>query len=706
MEGDLTRLKLFQEIKKILKDDMKEIYAKVETLLSESENSNYHLSVDEKKQISDQVHKIRSRWDSSKRIEEKFLKTNHDWLQKSIELKKESKQKQNVEKNSNAGRRELSFSESSERSKRRKTEELRMNVSTEALLYSATSKLRAEGNTDFAKVVRDISEGSPTKASKYRKSLESDNKNIPFTNNEALSLFIELGLSQSKYQLLRNAHVQKKSMMIPSYKKLQKAKLQCYPAFGLSFTKNEAAVKLQSLLNHTIDRIILHQIEVMKCLSGKQLENLTLIVKWGCDGSSGHSEYKHKLDEDDISDESIFFTSLVPLQLVHRDSTTKKTAIVWKNPRPSSPRFCRPIKIQCAKESVDLTKKTTNDIENQIHDLNPFETTVDGNIVCVKYDLSLTMIDTKVCNSLTDTTSAMRCYLCNCTSKDFNDIDSMLDKKIVSDHLKFGLSSLHCWIRCFEYILHLSYKLKIEKWQARTEKEKESVENRKKILQAAFKKEMGLNVDKPKAGSGTSNDGNTARHFFEKYEQSAKITGIDQDIIYRFYIILQAISSGHDINLDNFRQYTVKLARMIVEKYDWYYMPTLVHKLLIHGPEIIEDSVLPIGQMSEDAQEACNKFYSIYRLSFARKNYRQKTMEDVFKRFLVASDPYISSCRKLPAKQLKSLSADAINLLSSPSVDKKEEQDSTDICSASESDTDVDAYDIDDNENFFYVILL
>lgn len=212
---------------------------------------------------------------------------------------------------------------------------------------------------------------------------------------------------------------------------------------------------------------------------------------------------------------------------------------------------------------------------------------------------------------------------------------------------------------------------------------------------------MGLNVDKPKAGSGTSNDGNTARHFFEKYEQSAKITGIDQDIIYRFYIILQAISSGHDINLDNFRQYTVKLARMIVEKYDWYYMPTLVHKLLIHGPEIIEDSVLPIGQMSEDAQEACNKFYSIYRLSFARKNYRQKTMEDVFKRFLVASDPYISSCRKLPAKQLKSLSADAINLLSSPSVDKKEEQDSTDICSASESDTDVDAYDIDDNENFF-----
>lgn len=158
-------------------------------------------------------------------------------------------------------------------------------------------------------------------------------------------------------------------------------------------------------------------------------------------------------------------------------------------------------------------------------------------------------------------------------------------------------------------------------------------------MQTAFKKEMGLKVDKPKSGCGTSNDGNTARNFFEKYQQSAKITGVDQDIIYRFYIILQAISSGHEINIENFRQYSVKLARMIVNKYNWYYMPTLVHKLLIHGPEIIQDAILPIGQMSEDAQEACNKFFAIYRLNFARKNYRQKTMEDVFKRFLLASDP-------------------------------------------------------------------
>ncbi|CAB3225829.1 unnamed protein product [Arctia plantaginis] len=114
--------------------------------------------------------------------------------------------------------------------------------------------------------------------------------------------------------------------------------------------------------------------EVINFLSEKQLENLILIVKWGCDGSLGHNEYKHKLDDENDSDEHIFFTSIVPLQLLHIDTTTMKSTVVWKNPRPSSPRYCGPIKIQCAKESVDLTKKTTDEVEDQIQNLDTFDT--------------------------------------------------------------------------------------------------------------------------------------------------------------------------------------------------------------------------------------------------------------------------------------------------------------------------------------------
>lgn len=36
---------------------------------------------------------------------------------------------------------------------------------------------------------------------------------------------------------------------------------------------------------------------------------------------------------------------------------------------------------------------------------------------------------------------------------------------VQSKMFKFGLSTLLLWIRCFEGILHISYKLDIKKWQ-------------------------------------------------------------------------------------------------------------------------------------------------------------------------------------------------------------------------------------------------
>lgn len=39
---------------------------------------------------------------------------------------------------------------------------------------------------------------------------------------------------------------------------------------------------------------------------------------------------------------------------------------------------------------------------------------------------------------------------------------------------------------------------------------------------------MGLNVDIVRQGSGTSNDDNTARKFFENPKKTAKITGLNE----------------------------------------------------------------------------------------------------------------------------------------------------------------------------------
>ena len=47
----------------------------------------------------------------------------------------------------------------------------------------------------------------------------------------------------------------------------------------------------------------------------------------------------------------------------------------------------------------------------------------------------------------------------------------------------------------------------------------------KKQIQDEFLKQLALRIDFPKPGFGSSNDGNTARRFFDNYEKSAEITG-------------------------------------------------------------------------------------------------------------------------------------------------------------------------------------
>lgn len=105
-------------------------------------------------------------------------------------------------------------------------------------------------------------------------------------------------------------------------------------------------------------------------------------------------------------------------------------------------------------------------------------------------------------------------------------------------------------------------------------------------------------------------------------------------------------------------------------------MPTSVHKILVHGAEIINASLLPIGQMSEDAQESSNKYIKKFRENFTRKCSRVKSMENVFLRLLLTSDPFISSLRELPRKKLKSLLPEAALLLIAPSIRVSEESSS------------------------------
>jgi hypothetical protein len=79
-------------------------------------------------------------------------------------------------------------------------------------------------------------------------------------------------------------------------------------------------------------------------------------------------------------------------------------------------------------------------------------------------------------------------------------------------------------------------------------------------------------------------------------------------------------------------------------------MPASAHKVLVHGADIVSGATLPIGKLSEEAQESRNKDLKYFRSSHSRKISRSSTDEDVLNLLLVSSDPLISSLRKLPKK--------------------------------------------------------
>lgn len=584
------------------------------------------------------------KWMACNSTETRFRQKNDEWLQETVVLP--SGPDPALPGNSKPGRPKKEFAELSERTKRHRTKEIRETASLEELTFAAQMVQRSSGNNEAAKVIRDITE-TPTRAKKFRKAAEAGLKCTvkKRTPEEALLLIVEGNLTTEQYELLYQDN--KDIGRYPCYTYVQRAKQACYPPKQV--TEMGAEVKIQDLVDHTSSRLCKFLEPVLEQFVQDGQTDFELIYKWGCDGSK-QKEYKQKFNSENASDANLFVSSLVPLRLV----CGKK--VVWQNPRPSSPRFCRPIRMRYIKETKDVTNEEIKYIEDQAKNL---QVTKIGENVTVKHTLLLTMVDGKVCNAATETTSTSRCYICKKTSKEFNDLSSFKEED--PETFKFGLSILHARIRFFESLLHLGYKVKADIKKGRVSKiDKEVIESQvKKTMQQDFQERMGLIVDVPKPGFGNSNDGNTSRRFFHNPEEVAEITGLDLELIKRFKIILEVLSSGHCIDLEKFKILTSETAELYVKLYPWQPMSPTVHKILTHSISVIQNALLPIGQLSEEAAESRNKHIKLYREHFSRKFSRIECNEDVFNRLLLTSDPYLSSL-KPKKKSLNCFSKEAL----------------------------------------------
>lgn len=617
-----------------------------------------------KKKLSVFLNKFTFLWNKCHRRPDYFEKCHVNWLNGEIDIRVGDSD--NEFEKTQMGRPMKNFDDSSNRSKLRKIKPLVDNYSETEVLHAAKVSLTLSGKRDAASMLDQLTM-TPTRATKIKKTfLIPTIHPIPYTPEKALALFVNANLTKATYNLIRQQAKLQNSNIYPSYGKILAAKNDCYPAKeGIVITEFSAEIQLQSLLDVTIKRLTIFQQDVLN-ENVLDIDQLEIIFKWGCDGSSNQKEYKQKFHVEEISDSDLFVISIVPLQFSAKTPGTKLPKILWQNPVASSPRFCRPIKFVMKKETAELTKQEVANIRDQVTKLKPTEILVNNKLMLVKQTLLLTMVDGKVCSSLTNT-SSQKCLICKATPKQMN--DPQLHRQLSTENYSFGLSTLHCYIRFFECLLHIAYRLDIEKWQARAPAEKESVKNRKNHIFQRFRNELGLIVDQTKQGTGNTNDGNTARRFFQNPDLSAEITNVNVNLIKKFGIILSAMSSGLPINPEKFKVYTLETRNLYLELYPWFYMPSTVHKVLVHGSEIIQHCLLPIGLLSEEAQESRNKDFRNYRERFTRKTSRKDTNQDLLHRLLITSDPIISQVLPSYKKKQGILNSEIRNLLKEPNVD-------------------------------------
>ena len=114
-----------------------------------------------------------------------------------------------------------------------------------------------------------------------------------------------------------------------------------------------------------------------------------------------------------MTDEYLFLEALSPFQLLNNQTRQ----VIWTTPRTSSTFFCRPIKFIFAHETAKLVLEEESKIKSNINNVSDFEILFEEKTLCVSYSLLLTMLDGSTINTLSNTNSTQKCFICGALRK-------------------------------------------------------------------------------------------------------------------------------------------------------------------------------------------------------------------------------------------------------------------------------------------------
>ena len=549
------------------------------------------------------------------------------------------------------------FHDSGKKSKKRKTEDMfqhMVNYPLEEVVFSFKRYLKLHNISSAVDIVEVVLKDEK-KADLILKKINAPP--IRFTDTHALALKNDLDLSIRQYRGLQ-LHLETLDMKeaLPSRVRIQAEQKKCYPD-GIIVTNNSAEVPLQNLLNKSVERLL-------ESLGEKVLEldsKLTLMVKSGMDGQSAHSNYQQSPEGPDFDDSSLFCVAATMLRLIDSKGDT-----VWKNRVPNSPNWCRPIYIAFSKETTELSNLWKEKIYEQVRHLETFCIILYGRIFEITFKVYLTMLDGLMKTRLTDKpTFTNRCPFCGAKPIQRNEWDvykGFCESKL--EYLMFGISPLHLWIRCLEFILSSAFKLAVKVYK-QSSATKQIIEETKENVKAAIYDELKIHVSKVKPGVGTTNDGNLARKFFKNHLKMHPATGINHDLLKSFYTLLTVIHSGFKLKTDTFKIYARDTFDLLQSEYKWYFIPPSVHAMLFHTVEVQELLPFTIGESSEEGLESSHKRRRYVRECHSRKDSREHTIIDMFHWDLQETDPVVlaKSSKAVFKQKREELTEDMMNLI-------------------------------------------
>ena len=97
-------------------------------------------------------------------------------------------------------------------------------------------------------------------------------------------------------------------------------------------------------------------------------------------------------------------------------------------------------------------------------------------------------------------------------------------------------------------------------------------------------------------------------------------------------------------------------------------MPVSLHKMLMHGRQIIETLCIAVSHSSKEGLEATHKLLRNARQYHTCKQSRIRSNRDLIHWLLVVSDPLLAGLRKKSSHKNDQLPAEVLALFMSPQV--------------------------------------